>query len=79
MCFSTDEIHDLMAETIEQLTIASGCRSKPHPHLDEGDDDYDFVNANLERCADRRDRLCLTESSSHVRLEREADRLLGLN
>lgn len=78
MCFSTDEIHQLMFETIEQLTIASSCRVNPKPHLEADDDDYLFLDDNLDRWGDRRvPKDNGHPMDQHSRLEREADLILA--
>ncbi len=40
-------------ETHRTLAIADRCHKRAMPHLDEADDDYEFVEAALERWGDR--------------------------
>ena len=78
MCFQHDEIIASMIEDIEQLTIACSSRVKPVQHLEQDDDDYAFVDASLERWADRGFPAKNDHGLDiHNRLEREADRILS--
>lgn len=43
----------LMVQQAADHRRADKARRYPHPMLDAGDDDYDFVSESLERWADR--------------------------
>ena len=49
-----EEIVEVMAETIMEITAANASRVKPQQHLDAEDDDYLFLDENLDRWGDRR-------------------------
>lgn len=48
-----EQIRADLNETHANQRRAARCRKMPHPHLDETDDDYEFVESSLERWADR--------------------------
>ena len=48
-----DQVLDDIIETHEQLSRCRSARNYAKPHLDQGDDDYEFVEASLERWGDR--------------------------
>jgi len=48
-----DYLIDDLAEEVESLMIADAARAYPHDHLEADDDDYLFVEANLDRWGDR--------------------------
>ena len=73
-----EEIVADMIESIEQLTIACSSRVHAIDHLEQDDDDYEFVPDSLNRWADRAFPAKNDHGLDiHNRLEREADRILS--
>lgn len=73
---SRHELIEFLAGEIEALQLAMKGRVQRKKHLDEADDGYQFVEESLDRWGDRqfpKD----DQPSIHVRLEREADRILA--
>lgn len=54
MAFSHEEIVEHIASEIETLSIACEARAKPKKHLEQDDDDYLFIDDNLDRWGDRK-------------------------
>lgn len=76
MAISHDDLMEFLADELQELSLLTSARPNRKPHLDESDDDYKFVEDNLERWGDRRVPHG-REHSIHVRLELEADRILA--
>jgi hypothetical protein len=76
MQISRHELIEFLDGEIEALKLAMKGHVQPKKHLDEADDGYQFVEDSLDRWGDRQ--YPKDDSPSlHVRLEREADRLLS--
>jgi hypothetical protein len=76
MQISRHELIEFLDGEIEALKLAMKGHVQRRKHLDEADDGYQFVEDSLDRWADRN--MPKNDSPSlHVRLEREADKLLA--
>lgn len=76
MAFSHGEILAFIKAEVEELTLLCSARPNRKKHLDESDDEYKFVENSLERWGDRQ--MPKDDAPSiHLRLEREADRILA--
>lgn len=49
-----DEIVEMLADEIEMITAACRARVQCKPHLEQPDDDYEFLEETLDRWGDRK-------------------------
>lgn len=76
MAFSHEEIAAFVKAEIEKLTLLCSARPKRKKHLDESDDEHISLERLLDRWGDRQ--VPKDDAPSiHVRLEREADKILA--
>ncbi len=73
---SHDEILEFLADEIQELSLLIEARPSRKKHLDESDDDYIFIEQELDRWGDRKIPK-QRELSTHIRLELEADKILA--
>lgn len=48
------EIAEFLADEIEAIAGSCAARVRPKSHLDQGDDDYEFIDEVLDRWGDRK-------------------------